>query len=539
MNTSNILKITRPAYKECTMNEKLVDATSIITNKCFHTDILNEDFTVRETKRDSFLIGGVLKLKNTYTFGFNEKGTELFEFQPINWRYPKFLVASNIKKDLLKNKEKVTDYFVIIKFKEWKYKLPTGTIEIKLGPIENDINKYDILFYYYPTMPILKPKMIELDYKEPTKISVEGDVYSIDPDGCIDIDDAISYDFEKKRIGIHIADVAEIVKDYKFNRFSTVYAPHKNVPMFPEDISTNLASLREGKIRNVITCWIYEPETLTSESKGSIEVDSSEGDSTDGDSTDANSIGGNSTDDESPCKLKVEFELNQIKVSKNLTYDEADALKISNPSLKILYEKSIKLGKDLNIDVIDTHKMVEVYMILYNMFITKKLEKEEGMIFRNQKGISKAVYNFKRESHSSLGLSFYSHASSPIRRYVDYIIQGIFKGKPKEIVDLDKVNEYEKDIKRLSRMWDYLKASKEMKSGDEYELEFREIQDNRLVFFCEKLNITISNKIGFNILNGGMEINGCEYKLGEKYTRKLYLVDDKKNILFYKILIQF
>ena len=539
MDTLNILKITRPSYKECTINEKLVDATTIISNKCFHTDVLNEDFTVKETKRDSFLIGGVLKLKNTYTFGFNDKGTELFEFQPINWRYPKFLVASNIKKDLLKNKEKVTDHFVIIKFKDWKSKLPTGTIEIKLGSIENDIHKYDILFYYYPTMPIVKPKMIELDYKEPEKVSIEGEIYSVDPVGCIDIDDAISYDFEKKRIGIHIADVAEIIKDYKFNRFSTVYAPHKNVHMFPEDISTNLASLREGKIRNVITCWIYEEEILTSKSEKSTDGDSSEGDSTDGDSIDGDSTGGGSTDDESPCKLKVEFELNQIKVTKNLTYDEADAQKASNPSLKILYQKSVEFGKDLNIDVFDTHKMVEVYMILYNMFITKKLEKEVGMIFRNQKGNSKAVYEFKRKSHSSLGLDFYSHASSPIRRYVDYIIQNIFKGTPKEVDDLDKVNEYEKDIKRLSRMWDYLKASKEMKSGEEYEIEFREIQDNRLVFFCEKLNITISNKIGFNILEGGMEINGCEYKLGEKYTRKLYLVDDKKNILFYKILIQF
>jgi len=535
----NTLKITRPSYKECTLNNKVIESDLIIKNKCFHLDTLNEDFTVKESKRNSFLIGGVLKLKNTYTFGFNEKGAEIFEFQPINWRYPKFFVPSNIKKNLLKEKEKVTDHFVIIKFKDWKSKLPAGTIEINLGSVENDTHKYDILFYYYPTMPILKPKMIELDYKEPTKVSLHEDVYSIDPEGCIDIDDAISYDFEKKRIGIHIADVAEIVKEYKFNRFSTVYAPHKNVPMFPEDISTNLASLREGKIRNVITCWISELEILTSKSEGSSEGDSSEGDSTDGDSTDGDSSCGDSSDDDSPCKLKIEFELNQIKVTKNLTYDEADALKASNPSLKILYEKSVEFGKDLNIDVIDTHKMVEVYMILYNMFITKKLEKEVGMIFRNQKGNSKAVYEFKRKSHSSLGLDFYSHASSPIRRYVDYIIQNIFKGTPKEVDDLDKVNEYEKDIKRLSRMWDYLKASKEMKSGEECEIEFREIQDNRLVFFCEKLNITISNKIGFNILDEGIEINGCEYKLGEKYTRKLYLVDDKKNILFYKILIQF
>ena len=179
-------------------------------------------------------------------------------------------------------------------------------------------------------------------------------------------------------------------------------------------------------------------------------------------------------------------------------------------------------------------------MILYNKNITELLEKREKMIFRNQKGFGKAVYEFNWSGHSSLGLTHYTHATSPIRRYVDWMIQRIFK---KQMIigdiNLERVNEYEREIKRLSRMWDYLKASREMKSGDVYEIEFREIQDNRLIFFCEKLNIIIANKIAFEIIDNGMKINGNEYKIGEKYNRELYLVDDKKNILFYKILIQF
>jgi hypothetical protein len=89
-------------------------------------------------------------------------------------------------------------------------------------------------------------------------------------------------------------------------------------------------------------------------------------------------------------------------------------------------------------------------------------------------------------------------------------------------------------------MWDYLKASKEIKSGDFYEIEFREIQEERIVFWCEKLNITISNKIPYKIVEEKeIEINNKRYKIGEKYNMQLYLVDDRKNILFYKILIQF
>ena len=183
--------------------------------------------------------------------------------------------------------------------------------------------------------------------------------------------------------------------------------------------------------------------------------------------------------------------------------------------------------------------MVEVYMILYNKYIAELLENESKMIFRNQKLLKKAVYEHTRVSHESLGLTHYTHASSPIRRYVDWIVQKIFKKEELPEFSLERINQYEKEIKKLSRMWDYLKASKEIISGEEYEIEFREVQDDRIIFFCDKLNILISNKIKYNTIENGIEINGNQYKIGEKYMRKLYLVDDKKNIMFYKILVQF
>jgi len=492
----NILKITRPGYNECEINNSSIDPKLIVKNKVFHLDELNDDYTIKSSNRDNFLIGGVLKLRNNYTFGNNDKGMELFEFQPINWRYPRFLVPSNIKKNQIKNKEKVIDHFIVIRFKEWDTKLPIGFIDNDLGPIDIVTNQYNVLFYYYPNMPITKPKSIELEYREPSEVTLTDEIYSIDPDGCIDIDDALSYDFEKNRIGIHIADVAEILNEYDHKRFSTVYAPHKSVHMVPDEIATEIASLREGKIKNVITCWINENGTNN-------------------------------------------FECNKVKLTKNLTYDQAEKLKEKNESLKILYEKSVELGKTLNIEVIDTHKMVEVYMITYNKLITELLEKEDRMVFRNQKLLKKAVYEHQRVGHESLGLSHYTHATSPIRRYTDWIVQKIFKKCVLPNFDLLKINEYEKEIKKLSRMWDYLKASKEIISGDEYEIEFREVQDDRIVFFCEKLNIQISNKIRYNVIENGVQINEKEYKIGEKYKMKLYLVDDKKNILFYKILIQF
>ncbi len=496
----NILKITRPGYNECEMNTTQVDPKIIVKNKIFHGDELNDDLSLKSSSRDEFMIGGVIKLRNNYTFGKNEKGDELFEFQPINWRYPRFLVPSAIKHNQIKRKEKVIDHFVVIKFKEWKSKLPIGYISLDLGPVDDVKNQYDVLFYYYPSMPITKPKDNVKDitsYETPSEVTIDNqEIYSIDPEGCIDIDDAVSYDFAKQRIGIHIADVAEILESYDHKRYSTVYAPHKIVHMIPDEIATEMASLREGQNKNVITCWVNEDGSYN-------------------------------------------FECNKIKLTKNLTYDQAEKSKETNDSLKILYEKSIEIGKQLNIEVVDTHKMVEVFMVLYNKLITELLEKENRMIFRNQKLFKKAVYEHQRTGHESLGLTHYTHATSPIRRYTDWIVQKIFKKAILPNFDLNKINEYEKDIKKLSRMWDYLKASKEIVSGNEYEIEFKEVYDDRLIFFCEQLNIQIANKIKFDEIENGVKINNNEYKMGEKYKMKLYLVDDKKNILFYKILIQF
>lgn len=473
-----ILSITKPNYAECTVNDKIIESKTIIDNKLFHGDILNDNYSLKYSDRNNFLIGGVLRLHNKYTFGLNDKGVELFEFQPINWRYPKFLVPSNIKRNLLKAKEKITDQFIVIKYKNWNNKLPIGFIELHFK------NQYDLLFYYYPTMSLIKPASLEVIPKE-LKITINDEIYSIDPEGCKDIDDALSYDFEKKRVGIHISDTDEIIKDYKFNKYATIYAPHKNIPMFPENLSNDLCSLLEGKSRNVITCWINEDNTF-------------------------------------------EFEINIIQVTKNLSYEQAEDLKLNNKILKILYEKSITMGEDIHIKVTDTHKMVEVFMILYNTNMAKILKDNPKMIYRNQQLFCKAFYDYQRTKHQALQLDYYTHASSPIRRYVDWIIQKLFKKQVIEIQELDKINDFEVKVKKLYRMWDYLKASTIIQNGKEYEIELKIINEIEMGFFCKELNIMIYNKI-----------IKPEYKIGEIYKRKLYLIDDNKHVLFFKILIQF
>ena len=149
-----LIKVTKPGYQECYIGDVITPGSTIFNKKLFHNDTVQDNnLDTFVSNRGSFLIGGVLKLKNSV-----EYKNSTYEFIPINWHYPKFLVHSQIKNNCIKKKEEVTDYFVVIQFKEWTQKLPTGVIYRCIGPINTLENKYEVLFYYYPETPYISNK---------------------------------------------------------------------------------------------------------------------------------------------------------------------------------------------------------------------------------------------------------------------------------------------------------------------------------------------------------------------------------------------
>ena len=97
-------------------------------------------------------------------------------------------------------------------------------------------------------------------------------VVTIDPATARDFDDAISLKRIEKGhwvLGVHIADVAHFVtpgsaldREAK-ERATSVYLPGRVIPMLPEVISNGLASLQQGKVRYVKTCFIeFDPEGI-------------------------------------------------------------------------------------------------------------------------------------------------------------------------------------------------------------------------------------------------------------------------------------
>ncbi|EAQ80971.1 ribonuclease R [Blastopirellula marina] len=90
-------------------------------------------------------------------------------------------------------------------------------------------------------------------------------IITIDPFDARDFDDAISLtklDNGHWLLGVHIADVAHFVPEGSAldtearNRATSIYLPDKVIPMLPEVISNNLASLQPNKIRYAKTAKI-------------------------------------------------------------------------------------------------------------------------------------------------------------------------------------------------------------------------------------------------------------------------------------------
>ncbi len=90
-------------------------------------------------------------------------------------------------------------------------------------------------------------------------------IITIDPVDARDFDDAISLEpLERGHwlLGVHIADVSHFVREGSpldqeaRTRGTSVYLPDRVIPMIPEVVSNNLASLQPGKVRYAKTCWI-------------------------------------------------------------------------------------------------------------------------------------------------------------------------------------------------------------------------------------------------------------------------------------------
>ena len=215
-------------------------------------------------------IVGEIELYSKYSFKPNKRGVPAYIFTPINKMYPKCIVHSKIKSKYNAN------VIITVDYTNWEKndKFAKGNINRIIGEIndlkaiqESMLFKYNLPIYNlkcnFKHIPLLFNQLLR-NYQD--REFIKKDIISIDPDGCRDIDDAISiYPKEKNIIvDIHIADVYYVLSKLdlinQIKNVTSIYLNDYIKHMLPDVISSNYGSLIEKTTRFMLSIqFIYNP----------------------------------------------------------------------------------------------------------------------------------------------------------------------------------------------------------------------------------------------------------------------------------------
>jgi exoribonuclease R len=411
-----------------------------LTSKLFHGDILSTTGSLLHSPYQSKdAIPGVLILdgktygRATSTSSSTNNSKLLYKCIPHDPALPCFLIPYEEKVATF-NKKK-TNKYVTFKIKEWREKHPLGQLTQTIGDVNQPESyyKYQLASKYlqHPISTFTKETIVTLNMKPRENMAEHiainhqladrrGEpIFSIDPAGCKDIDDAIGcrqLDKHHYIISIYIANVP-LLLDYLnlwhvySERVSSVYLPTSKLPMLPPILSDDICSLVQGKDRCAFSMDMYIEQK-----------------------------------DNATIVNNVAFHPVLIHVQKNYVYEEEALLK--NKTYLQLFNLTKALIKQYPyVDQLsDSHELVEFYMIFMNYESSKRLLERKAGIFRSATlgkeldplppGLSKDMRAFLKtyqlsqcqyctheqvQPHALLGLSSYVHITSPIRRLVDLL----------------------------------------------------------------------------------------------------------------------
>lgn len=324
---------------------------------------------------------------------------------------------------------------------------------------------------------------------------------TIDPFDAKDFDDAISIqhlDNGQVEIGVHIADVSHYVKPHTaldkeaYKRSTSVYMVDRTAPMLPEKLSNELCSLRPDEDSmtfsaafvldrdfGVIKSW-FGKSVIHSDYRLSYE--------------DAQDIIDGQVENEFRDDLRF---LNKIAKTLRERRMKKSSLEFDTVEIKIILDED-KHPVDIKIkERLDTHLLVEEFMLLANQqvgtFMSNRDKPDVPFIYRIHdlpdedkmtdfalmlkamgfqfymdspqaikasikrlndaakedealkmiqpmaiRIMSKAMYSTDNIGHFGLGFQYYTHFTSPIRRYSDVLAHRILQD------NLNKITRYNK-----------------------------------------------------------------------------------------------
>ena len=257
---------------------------------------------------------------------------------------------------------------------------------------------------------------------------------TIDGEDAKDLDDAVSLTMkdENYQLGVHIADVTNYVQEKSaldreaLKRGTSVYLADRVIPMLPHVLSNGICSLNAGEDRLALSC------IMTVSPKGEV--------------------------------IDHQIAETVIRVDKRMSYTGVSKVLAEEyfwREVPFLYrthevpdeEKIKKLSTFINnfgyhIHVHDEVKPKEIQKLLSQVEGTP----EEALISRlTLRSMCQAKYTTDNTGHFGLAAKYYTHFTSPIRRYPDLQIHRIIKENLRGRLNENRIEHYDKILPEVAK----------------------------------------------------------------------------------------
>lgn len=316
----------------------------------------------------------------------------------MNKCLPKITIRTRRGKDLLNKR-------IVIAVDSWpaKFKYPLGHFVRELGELESvEAETESLLLEHGVEYRPFSKKVLDClpveghNWKVPSDLSdpdaIAKDplllkrrdlrnklIYSIDPPGCVDIDDALHAERLPNgnwEVGVHIADVTHFVKpdtvldEEGASRGTSVYLVDKRIDMLPILLGTDLCSLKpcvdrfsfsviweldeDANIINIdFTKSVIRSREAFSYEQAQFRID---------DKTQTDELTGGMR-----ALLQLSIKLKQKRI-------QAGALNLASPEVKVHMDSETSDPNEVEIKkLLATNSLVEEFMLLANISVAKKI----------------------------------------------------------------------------------------------------------------------------------------------------------------------